>query len=72
MLGLVSTKTPRLEGADDLARLVDRAAEHASLDRLGLCPQCGFASTVGGNPVTIDDERRKLALVVDTARRVWG
>jgi 5-methyltetrahydropteroyltriglutamate--homocysteine methyltransferase len=72
MLGLVSTKTPRLESADELARLIGRAAEHAPLDRLGICPQCGFASTVGGNPLGIDDERRKLALVVEVARRVWG
>ena len=72
MLGLVSTKTPVLENADELARLVDRAAEHAPLDRLGVCPQCGFASTVGGNPLSEDDERRKLALVVEVARRVWG
>jgi 5-methyltetrahydropteroyltriglutamate--homocysteine methyltransferase len=72
MLGLVSTKTPRLENADDLARLIDRAAGHAPLDRLGICPQCGFASTVGGNPLSVDDERRKLALVVDVARRVWS
>ncbi|HEX2464956.1 MAG TPA: 5-methyltetrahydropteroyltriglutamate--homocysteine S-methyltransferase [Thermoanaerobaculia bacterium] len=71
MLGLVSTKTPRLESADELARLIDRAAEHAPLDRLGICPQCGFASTVGGNPLTADDQRRKLALVVEVARRVW-
>jgi 5-methyltetrahydropteroyltriglutamate--homocysteine methyltransferase len=72
MLGLVSTKTPRLEDADDLARLIERAVEHAPLDRLGICPQCGFASTVGGNPLTVDDERRKLSLVVEVARRVWG
>jgi 5-methyltetrahydropteroyltriglutamate--homocysteine methyltransferase len=71
MLGLVSTKTARLESADELARLVDEAARHAPLDRLGLCPQCGFASTVGGNPVTVDDERRKLGLVVEVARRIW-
>jgi 5-methyltetrahydropteroyltriglutamate--homocysteine methyltransferase len=72
MLGLVSTKTPALEKADDLARLIERATDHAPLDRLGICPQCGFASTVGGNPLTIDDERRKLALVVEIARLVWG
>ena len=72
MLGLVSTKTPVLESADELVRQVGRAAEHAPLDRLGICPQCGFASTVGGNPLTVDDERRKLALVVEVARRVWG
>jgi 5-methyltetrahydropteroyltriglutamate--homocysteine methyltransferase len=72
LLGLVSTKTRRLETADELRRLIDRAAAHAPLDRLGICPQCGFASTVGGNPLTVDDELRKLALVVEVASRVWG
>jgi 5-methyltetrahydropteroyltriglutamate--homocysteine methyltransferase len=43
-----------------------------ALDRLCLSPQCGFASNFAGNPLTIDDQRRKLALVVETARDVWG
>ena len=72
MLGLVSTKTPQLESPDDLARQIEQAARHAPLERLGLCPQCGFASTVGGNPLSIDDERRKLARVVEVAQRMWG
>jgi 5-methyltetrahydropteroyltriglutamate--homocysteine methyltransferase len=42
------------------------------LDRLAISPQCGFASTVAGNPITADDQRRKLVLVVETARRMWG
>jgi 5-methyltetrahydropteroyltriglutamate--homocysteine methyltransferase len=42
------------------------------LERLAVSPQCGFASSVGGNPVTLDDERRKLAVVAEVARRVWG
>ena len=42
------------------------------IDQLALSPQCGFASTIGGNKLTEDDERRKLALVVETAREVWG
>ena len=42
------------------------------IDRLGISPQCGFASTVGGNPVTEADQEAKLRLVVETARRVWG
>ena len=72
VLGLVSTKTPVLESKDSLKRRIDEAAKFVSLDQLCLSPQCGFASTFIGNPVTIDDERRKLALVVATAREVWG
>lgn len=72
MLGLVSTKTPDLENSDDLLRLIEKAARHLDIDQLGICPQCGFASTVGGNPITVDDEKRKLALVCEVAERVWG
>jgi 5-methyltetrahydropteroyltriglutamate--homocysteine methyltransferase len=72
VLGLVSTKTPVLESQDDLRRRVDEAARYVPLERLALSPQCGFASTAAGNLLTIDDERRKLELVVDTARRIWG
>jgi 5-methyltetrahydropteroyltriglutamate--homocysteine methyltransferase len=72
VLGLVSSKTPELEDPDHLRRRIDEAARIVPLERLGLSPQCGFASTVAGNPITEDDERRKLAHVVDVARRVWG
>jgi 5-methyltetrahydropteroyltriglutamate--homocysteine methyltransferase len=72
VLGLVSTKTPLLEDRDALRRRIDEAAGFLPLERLGLSPQCGFASTVGGNPVTIDDQRRKLALVVTAAEAAWG
>jgi 5-methyltetrahydropteroyltriglutamate--homocysteine methyltransferase len=72
VLGLVSTKTPKLESKDDLKRRIDEAAKYLPLERLCLSPQCGFASNFAGNPVTIDDQRRKLALVVETAREVWG
>ena len=72
VLGLISTKTPVLESKDMLKRRIDEAARFAPLDQLCLSPQCGFASNFLGNPVTIDDERRKLALVVETAREVWG
>jgi 5-methyltetrahydropteroyltriglutamate--homocysteine methyltransferase len=72
VLGLVSTKTPRLERKDDLKRRIDEAAQYVPLERLCLSPQCGFASNFAGNPLTIDDERRKLALVVETAHEVWG
>jgi 5-methyltetrahydropteroyltriglutamate--homocysteine methyltransferase len=72
VLGLVSTKTPALESADALMRRIDEAAKYAPLDQLALSPQCGFASTVAGNPVTVEDEKAKLRLVVDVAGRVWG
>lgn len=72
VLGLVTTKTPQLENKDDLKRRIDEAAKYAPLDQLALSPQCGFASTIIGNRVTADDQRRKLELVVDTARDVWG
>jgi 5-methyltetrahydropteroyltriglutamate--homocysteine methyltransferase len=72
VLGLVSTKTPVLEEADALRRRIDEAARHVPLERLALSPQCGFASTVGGNLLSSDDQRRKLSLVVEVANRVWG
>jgi methionine synthase II (cobalamin-independent) len=72
VLGLVSSKLPELEAADDLVRRIEEASAYVPVDRLGISPQCGFASTAGGNPITEDDERRKLALVVEVADRVWG
>ena len=72
VLGAVSTKTPDLESRDALLRRIEDASAYVPADRLGLSPQCGFASTAAGNPMTEDDERRKLALVVETAREVWG
>ncbi len=72
VLGLVSTKTPVLEPADDLRRRIDEAAKVLPLESLALSPQCGFASTVGGNPLTEDDQRAKLSRVVEVAQAVWG
>jgi 5-methyltetrahydropteroyltriglutamate--homocysteine methyltransferase len=72
VLGLVSSKTPNLESRDDLKRRIDTASRFLPLDQLCLSPQCGFASNFMGNPLTVDDERRKLSLVVETAREVWG
>ena len=72
VLGLVSTKTPVLESADALRRRIDAAARYVPLENLCLSPQCGFASTFRGNPVTADVQRRKLALVVEVATAVWG
>jgi 5-methyltetrahydropteroyltriglutamate--homocysteine methyltransferase len=73
VLGLVSTKTPALESKDELKRRIDEASRHIALDRLGLSPQCGFSSAPGsGQVITPDDQRRKLELVVETVREVWG
>ena len=71
-LGLITTKTGQLEYADDLKRRIDEASKHVSLDQLGISPQCGFASTVLGNKLTMEDQTAKLRLVVQVAREVWG
>jgi len=72
VLGLVTTKSPKLESKDELKRRIDQAAEYVPLEYLALSPQCGFASTIEGNPLTQDDQKRKLQLVAETARDVWG
>jgi 5-methyltetrahydropteroyltriglutamate--homocysteine methyltransferase len=72
VLGLVTTKVGDLESADDLRRRIDEAAKYVPLDNLSLSPQCGFASVEAGNLLTWDDQQRKLELVVETARKVWG
>jgi 5-methyltetrahydropteroyltriglutamate--homocysteine methyltransferase len=71
VLGLVSSKTPVLESLDTLKRRAEEASRHMDLDRLAVSPQCGFASSVAGNPLTEQDERAKLALVVAAARAIW-
>jgi 5-methyltetrahydropteroyltriglutamate--homocysteine methyltransferase len=61
-----------MEAKDDLKRRIDEAARFAPLDQLALSPQCGFSSGIDGQTMTEDDEIRKLELVVETAREVWG
>lgn len=70
-LGLVSSKTATLEDKDALARRVEEAARYVPMENLGISPQCGFASTAGGNPLSDDDQKAKLRLVVETAERLW-
>jgi methionine synthase II (cobalamin-independent) len=72
VLGLVTTKRPRLEDRDLLKRRIEEASRYVDIDQLCLSPQCGFSSTVEGNRLTIADEVRKLELVVQTAEEVWG
>lgn len=72
VLGLVTTKKSRLESADELRERIAEAAQIIPLDRLALSPQCGFASTMEGNRISQEDQRRKLELVATVAREVWG
>jgi methionine synthase II (cobalamin-independent) len=72
VLNLISSKTPVLEGMDMLKRRIDEATRYIDLDRLAIGPQCGFASTVAGNPLSETDQRAKLQLAVDAARVVWS
>ncbi len=72
VLGLVSSKFPELESADDLKRRVDEAARYLPLDNLCLSPQCGFASMAVGNNVSEQAQWEKLALVAQTASEIWG
>ncbi len=72
MAGFVTTKTPGLESVDELKRKFDEASQYVDMDQLGLAPQCGFSSTEHGNKITMDDQRRKLDLVVKTAEEIWG
>ncbi len=72
VLGLVSTKVGALETPDLIRRRIDEAATFLPLEALALSPQCGFSSTLLGNDVSPDQQRGKLALVVEVARKVWG
>jgi 5-methyltetrahydropteroyltriglutamate--homocysteine methyltransferase len=72
VLGLVTSKKPRLESVDELRRRIDEATKIVPLDRLALSPQCGFASTLPGNLVTFDDQRAKLQLLGKVAHEVWS
>ena len=72
VLGLVSTKVPEIETTDMLKRRIEEASKYIPLDQLAISPQCGFASDVVGNLLSLDDQKRKLERVVETARQVWG
>jgi 5-methyltetrahydropteroyltriglutamate--homocysteine methyltransferase len=72
VLGLVTTKLGAMENKEDLKRRIDEASRYCPLEQLALSPQCGFASGAPGNKISLDDELRKLRLVVETARDVWG
>jgi 5-methyltetrahydropteroyltriglutamate--homocysteine methyltransferase len=72
VLGLVTTKSPRRETEDELEARIREAADRVDLERLALGTQCGFSTSVVGNAISVDDERRKLEVIVRTAEAVWG
>ena len=72
VLGLVTTKKPQLEKKDDVKRRIDEAAKFVAMEQLCLSPQCGFSSNALGNLVSVDDEKKKLGLIIETAQEVWG
>jgi 5-methyltetrahydropteroyltriglutamate--homocysteine methyltransferase len=72
VLGLVTTKTSRQETVEELAARIRDAARYVELDRLALSPQCGFATSVVGNALSVDDQQAKLQTIAETAAEVWG
>ena len=71
VLGMVSTKTPKMENENDLYRRFEAASKYVPLERLAVSPQCGFGTTVGGAPMNEYDQCRKLELVVRIAENMW-
>jgi len=72
VLGLVTTKKPKLETQDELGQRIKEASQFVPLDRLALSTQCGFASTEEGNLISPSEQEAKLKLVAQTAKQVWG
>ena len=72
VLGLVSTKRPHLEPLEELTGRIKEASRLMPLERLALSPQCGFSTSIVGNLISVEDEKRKLKRVVEAARAIWG
>jgi len=72
VLGLVTTKTPENDSKDVLLRRIEEASAYIPIENLALSPQCGFAGVARGNPITFDDQKRKLELILEVADEVWG
>jgi 5-methyltetrahydropteroyltriglutamate--homocysteine methyltransferase len=72
VLGLITTKIPRLESVDELRRRIDQASRYLPVEQLAISPQCGFASSLRGNLLSEDDQFRKLEVMLETAAKVWG
>ena len=72
VLGLVTTKTPRRETIEDLSTQIKKASQYVPLERLALSPQCGFSTSTIGNRISVEDQKRKLKVIVETACNIWG
>ena len=72
MLGLVTSKSGRLEPREDIKKRIQEATKYAALEQLCLSPQCGFASTEEGNVLAEDEQWAKLRMIVELAEEVWG
>ena len=72
VLGLVSSKTQETQTQQDIIQKIEEATKFIDIEQLALSPQCGFASTVAGNPISLEDQKAKLAMVVEVAEKVWG
>lgn len=70
-MGLATTKELSLEAQDDLLRRIEDSARYLPIENLALSPQCGFATQAQGNPLSMDDQRQKFKLIVETERKVW-
>jgi 5-methyltetrahydropteroyltriglutamate--homocysteine methyltransferase len=72
VLGLVTSKFPELESRDEIKRRIEEAAKYVPIDQLCISPQCGFASTLLGNKLTVEDEKAKLRMIVELAEEIWS
>ena len=72
VLGLVSTKSSRLETREELSERISAASQYVPLERLALSPQCGFATSIIGNRISLEDQTHKFRLVVETVQGIWG
>ena len=72
VLGLVTTKRAELEPLQELVKRIEQAASHVALERLAISPQCGFSTSIVGNNLSVEDQRKKLELLCRTARAVWS
>jgi len=72
VLGLVTTKKPHIETMEDLAARIKEASQYVPIERLALSPQCGFSTSIIGNRISVADQKRKLKVIVETAREIWG
>ncbi len=72
VLGLVTTKRPAHETPEELIRGIREAGRYVPLERLALSPQCGFSTSIVGNKLSVEDEKRKLKLICEIAQRVWA